>query len=615
MCGLVGFLDFKKNRAISRDVLEKMTGTIYHRGPDDRSMYFDQGFALGFVRLSILDLSSGMQPHYNERKDVMTACNGEIYNYQRLKDGLLKREHSFYSRNDTEVLPHLYEEYGIDFVKKLNGQFAFSLYDKKNHLFFLARDHFGICPLFYTIVEDCLIFSSEIKAILAHPYVKPAVDFKSLDQILSFPGIVSPRTMFEGIKSLKPGEYIGFNTETGTYKQSIYWDFEYPSENDVVMSEESYLEGLKYHLDKAIQYRLQSDVPLGFYLSGGLDSSLIASMARLNMTDKMNTFSVVFPDDKLICEKKYQDMMVSHLDASHHETQFNKQHLIERLKTVIYHTECPIKETFNVAAMALAKNVRENNIKVILGGQGADELFAGYPSYKFDSMRTHSDDSISDTEKSIRTLLWGDADYFYENQQSEFWKTKLQLYCEARREEFLDVNNAFEAIIDHSKLQGISLLKRRSYIDFKGRLADHLLSDHGDRMLMSNSIEGRYPFLDQDLVNYVTKMPDDLKFRDFDEKYILKKFSQSYLPKRIIQREKFGFTAPGSPYILSQNDDYINHLLSYEVIKNQGYFDPDEIERLKKQYSDPIFRINVPFDTDLLMVVITFGIFLDQFNL
>jgi asparagine synthase (glutamine-hydrolysing) len=302
----------------------------------------------------------------------------------------------------------------------------------------------------------------------------------------------------------------------------------------------------------------------------------------------------------------------------HHEIVFDWSEISNRLADMVYHCECPVKESYNTCSYALSEAARNAGIKVVLTGEGADELFAGYVGYRYDqfgSRRRQKYDLETALEEEIRSKLWGDKNLFYENDYYPLLEIKSALYSgEVNRlyPEFDCVN--FE-IVNKERLQGRHFIHQRSYLDFKLRLADHLLSDHGDRMALANSVEARYPFLDIDLVEFAKLVPPDLKLNNFTEKYILKQVAQDLVPSQILKREKFGFRAPGSPFLLQQNLEWINDLLSYERIKRQGYFNPDTIEYLKTQYSEPGFKLHPHLEIDLLMMVLTFNLLLDLFEL
>jgi asparagine synthase (glutamine-hydrolysing) len=617
MCGITGFMDLKNGQKVEREVLERMTNRLAHRGPDSTGFFIDKSLGLGFRRLSIMDLEGGDQPIYNEDRSIVLLCNGEIYNYKELRSDLEQKGHLFRSKTDVEVLVHLYEELGVGLLEKLNGQFAFVIYDKRNNVLFLARDHFGINPLHYTLVNDLFIFGSEIKAILEHPSVRREVNLTGLDQILSFPGLISPQTMFKDIYSLKSGHYILI--KNSDIRIAEYWDLDYPQIGDGAQEkpESYYVERLSDLLAQSVKYRLQADVPVGLYLSGGLDSSLIAAMARRASESEIHSFSVAF-EDKEICESKYQAMMVDHIGSVHHEITFDWAEIATRLEEMVYHCECPVKETFNTCSLALSDAARKAGLKVILAGEGADEIFAGYIGYRFDQFGLRSNKQADlDTllEDEVRERLWGDKDIFYETDLYSLNEIKTALYSPELSRSF----NEFDCLnfppVNKGKLKGRHPLHQRSYLDFKLRLSDHLISEHGDRMILANSVEGRYPFLDIDLIEFAREVPPDLKLNQFVEKYILKKVAAPLLPDEIINREKFGFRSPGSPYLLRQKIDWIDDLLSYDRIKRQGYFNPDMVERLKTQYSQEGFKIHPHLEIDLLMVVLASTMLLDLFRL
>jgi asparagine synthase (glutamine-hydrolysing) len=618
MCGIVGYMDLRGEARIEKDQLVRMADTITYRGPDSSGYFVTHNMGLGFRRLSIIDLLSGDQPIYNEDGSIVLICNGEIYNYLELKQRLIDIGHTFKTKSDVEVLLHLYEEEGEDFVKQLNGQFAFALYDRTNDCLILARDHFGINPLFYTIVDGLFIFASEMKAILEHPSVLREVDLTGLDQVFSFPGLVSPRTMVRGINSLKSGHSVVVRNSRVRVEE--YWDLDYPKAGEISYDKQEsyYMDQLEELLFRSIKLRLQSDVPVGFYLSGGLDSSLIAAaIGKVSNGNRRHSFSVGFTD-KAICEREFQRQVARQVNSAHHEIMFDESEVIDRLSSMIFHCECPVKETYNTCSMALSEAARRAGIKVVLTGEGADEWFAGYVGYRFDSLRarqTKKANAELNGEGAMREQVWGDKNIVYEVNLTSLQQQNTELYSHQVNDRFQQFHCLNNELVRKDRLIGRHIIHQRSYLDFKLRLTDHLLSDHGDRMALANSVEARYPFLDKDLVEFAKTIPPDLKLRGFTEKYILKRIAERFIPKNVVDREKFGFRAPGSPYLIKQNNEWINDLLSYDRIKRQGYFNPTVIESLKTRYSQDGFKLNFPFESDLLNVVLTFGIFLDVFKM
>ncbi|AOM80162.1 asparagine synthase (glutamine-hydrolyzing) [Pedobacter steynii] len=617
MCGICGFIKFdKKVSDGERLLIEKMNSTLVHRGPDAQDTLVFDNVALGFTRLSIIGLSDGMQPLFNEDESIVLICNGEIFNYIELRKELQAKGHVFKTSTDVEVIIHLYEEEGIHFLNKLNGQFAFALYDKRRKQMFCVRDQLGIIPLFYTLVENTFIFGSEIKAILEHPQVKRQVDTVGLDQVFTFAGLISPRTMFKGIKSLENGHYLVIDDHQ-QITDVEYWDLIYPM-GDMPMNgkpEQAYVDELETIFEESINLRLRADVPSGLYVSGGLDSSMIAlKVSKMFPGVAKEAFSIDFTES-LHSESVYQKIVAKESNAVLNQKIFYFEDISKRLRHSVYHSECPIKETYNTASLCLSEAVRAKGIKVILSGEGADEFFAGYVGYRFDKMREMNliQNSSSHEEKILRNRLWGDSDFFYERNFLEFDEFKKGIYSDHLASSFDEFNCLNNFVINAERIKGRNNINKRAYIDYKIRLVDHLVSDHGDRMAMANSVEVRYPFLDKKLIEFSAQLPADLKLNDFTEKYILRRMSRSFLPSAVLEREKFHFIAPGSPYLLQNKSEYINDLLSYDRIKRQGFFNPDKIEELKKTYSQPGFTINAPYESDILITVITFGILQEVF--
>lgn len=617
MCGISGIFDLRNEHRVDKSALIEMVDTLSHRGPDARDYMIKENLGLGFSRLSIIDLEGGMQPLYNEDKSVVLICNGEIYNYIELRKELVSKGHIFKTNCDVEVILHLYEDKGTEFLNELNGQFAIALFDFRKNQMICARDYAGIAPFFYTVVDGVFVFASEIKSILKYPGIKKEIDVTGLDQVLTFPGPISPKTLVKNVMSLENGHYLV--VEFDNIKNYEYWDLIYPKlgEIDYVQDEGFYIQKLEHIINNAVRYRLRADVPVGFYVSGGLDSSIIASKIRQFSGNKdLHSFSIDFTD-KNISESKYQRMMVENIQSIHHDIMFDFLDISKRLPSIIYHSECALKETYNTASLALSKAVRDMGLKVVLTGEGADELFGGYVGYRFDKFRQQQKQASSTLTQDnlINKQIWGEESFVYEKKHHSFNKIKRNLYSDGINQEYVDIDCLNHHVINKERIRDVDILHKRSYIDFKLRMSDHLLSDHGDRMAYANSIEARYPFLDKELIEFARFIPPNLKLKNNNEKYILKKVAENSVPKGIINRPKFAFVAPGSPSLLQQDIEYINDLLSYERIKRQGYFNPDTVEKLRQQYSTPGFKLNVPYDNDFLTTVITFGMFLEQFEM
>lgn len=620
MCGIAGIFRRSANRdnPIERPLVLAMADAMTHRGPDEGSCFIEGEIGLGFRRLSIVDISNGGQPFFSVDNNIVLICNGEIYNYRELRAEMETRGHRCKTRCDVEVMVYLYQEYGMAFLNKLNGQFALAIYDKKEASLFLARDQFGICPVFYTQVEEEFIFASEIKALLKHPNVKRCINLEGLDQILSFPGLVSPVTLFKGISALAAGHYLV--VRQGKVGVHEYWDLDYPESSGAATRSESYYrEGLEELLLQAVRYRLQADVPIGFYLSGGLDSSLIGGLIKAVRPEVgYPSFSIAFPHDREMDEREYRQYVIDHLALDHTEIGFRSEDIEGRLKQAVWTAESALKESYNTCSLALSESVNKKGIKVVLSGEGADELFGGYPGYRFDKQRANSGgmmDLDGFLEEETRERLWGDPTFFYEKDYYQFSETRRSLYSAGVREQLPSFEATERLVFNKSRIRNRHILHKRSYIDLKLRLSDHLIADHCDRTAYAHSVEGRYPFLDINLVEFARTVPPDLKLKGLEEKYILKRIAEKYVPKAVVDRQKFGFVAPGSPNLLRMNKEWINDLLSYEQIKRQGYFDADCISALKKAYTGKDFLLNLPYDSDLLIVVLTFNILLELFDM
>jgi asparagine synthase (glutamine-hydrolysing) len=408
--------------------------------------------------------------------------------------------------------------------------------------------------------------------------------------------------------------------KNGDIQVREFWDLDYPEDGALAYdrSEKEYLERLDELLAASVKLRLQADVPVGFYLSGGLDSSLIAGhIHRLYPDGNLHSFAIDF-HDKSFSEAEYQQLMARHAGSIHHETKFDWTEIEERLPRAIQHCECPLKETYNTASLALSEAAKSAGISAILTGEGADELFAGYIGYRFDRHRqdNHKEYNLETIlEDELRVKLWGDERLFYEKDYGAYNEIKLSLYSAGVGELFPQFDLTNFGLVNKERLQGRHYIHQRSYLDFKLRMADHLLSDHGDRMALANSVEARYPFLDLQFVEFAKELPPSLKLNEFTEKYALRRIAEGLVPEAIVHREKYAFVAPGSPYLLNRSIEWIEDLLSFERIKREGYFNPVAVENLKQQYRQPGFKLNLPFETDLLTIVITFGLFLETFRL
>ncbi len=610
MCAICGIFDLNSGEKADKDVLERMLAAIRHRGPDGSQTLLLDGAALGFNRLSFIDLDGGMQPIQNEDRTVSMICNGEIYNFWELRQELEAKGHIFRTKTDVETVLHLYEEYGLDFPNRLNGQFAIALYDEKKRQMLLVRDQIGISPLFYTVVNGNLVFASEIKAILEYPGAPRKLNLKAVDQLMNFPGVVSPNTFFRDIFSLEAGHMLRFQPGLEPEK-SQYWDLRYSAEEEEDKGRDYYAEKLRELLKRAISRRLVADVPIGFYISGGLDSSVVACFIGKYLLNSCYSFSAEVAGE--LDESRFQQIIHDCVGSTHYSTKITEDELWEHLSKVIYHAESAVKESYDVAAYLLSDLVSRSPAKAVLTGQGSDEFFCGYVGYMVDLFRNMQKDRMTPEELALNEKLWGDPYFRFERNHPEIRKIHQQVYS---REAWANLD-AFSALaespINVGHVRDLSSQKRRSYIDYKLRLSDHLLGEHGDRMFFSHSVEGRHPFLDMELLDFVATIPDKYKLNGTNEKYILKRAAQGIVPDEILKRKKFPFQAPGMSAMVKRSADL--PFLREELIRKYGVFDPAYVEEMKRVYRQEDFKLMGAYEIDYLLIVMTVTMLCETFSL
>jgi asparagine synthase (glutamine-hydrolysing) len=616
MCGIVGTLNLTKNAPVEERLLRQMLAMIRHRGPDQYGIYLDSMVGLGNARLNIIDLNTGQQPIANEDQSHWIVFNGEIFNYVELRPELEAQGHRFSTQTDTEVILHAYEEYGPDCVNHLNGQFAFAIWDAREQRLVLARDRFGIRPLYYTVVDGALIFGSEIKSILADPRVHPEIDPVGLDQVFSYWSTRSPRSVFKGILDVPPGHYL--IAQGGQVTINCYWQLSFPTPSDNIATDSrsnaDYIEEFRSLLIDASRIRLRSDVTVGAYLSGGLDSSTVTAIIRSIVGERLNTFSITF-DDPDFDESQHQREMVQHLGTDHKVTHITHADIGRAFPDVIWHTEVPILRTSPVPMFLLSKLVHDNEIKVVLTGEGADEFLGGYNIYKEAKIRrfwARNPDSeirpllLKRIYSYIPNLSTGGGAYlmaFFRQRLTDFdqpdYSHALRWHNNSRTKRFFS-GDLHEAISrDYAALaeQGVDLsfsyppdfmqwdlLHRAQYLESTVFMSQYLLSSQGDRMAMAHSVEGRFPFLDHRLVEMATCLPPDLKLRGLNEKYILKRAAAQWLPENIWRRPKQPYRAPIHRSFVNDTPlDYVQELLSPDQLKKSGLFKTGAVEQLVRK--------------------------------
>jgi len=600
MCGITGFYNSDRDFTAHKDTLEEMVATLSHRGPDEKGFYCEGNIGLGQSRLSIIDLAGGTQPIYNEDRSICVVFNGEIYNYVELKPELEKRGHRFYTHSDTEVIVHLYEDYGNDFLTHLNGNFAIALWDTKKQRLLLARDRVGIRPLFYTHRNGTVIFGSEMKSIFAYPGVEPRIDIAGVEQVFTLWANVPPRTVFTDIKELAPGHFLTISPEgVATHP---YWKLTFPDEKDMEQKPFAhYVAGIQDRIHEAVKIRLRADVPVASYLSGGIDSSIIASLVKKHHNNELITFSVAF-SDKGFDERSYQMNMVDYLQTDHRIVEADYGAIGHAFTDVIRYAEKPTIRTAPAPLLILSKLVRDNNIKVVLTGEGADEVFGGYNIFKEDKIRRFW---ARQPESKLRPLLLS-AIYPYVNRKGQaFWQAFFKkgltdihnpYYSHLIRwnntgqikrffsKDILSQFNPQEHVFDaldtyiNPDIARWHPFCRAQYLEMTVFMSGYLLSTQGDRMMMGNSVEGRFPFLDHTLIEYAATIPPEYKCRLLNEKYILKEAFKEYVPQEIVQRAKQPYRAPISTCFL-HNDNTGADLLTEHKLNEFGYFNGSGVSR------------------------------------
>lgn len=575
-----------------------MLSLMSHRGPDESGMYKDARIILGHKRLSIIGLASGTQPMANKSKTIWVAANGEIFNFIELKKDLIKKGHRFSTTCDIEVLPHLYEEYGLDLFSHINGQFAFALWDKGRQRLMLARDRFGICPLFYAWTGSQLIFTSEIKAMLA-VFGSLDLDYQGLSQVFTFWNTLAPRTVFKGICQVTPGECLVFEPENT--RSIIYWDSSFPvSGEHSIVDENQAIEGIREILEDATSIRLRSDVPVGAYLSGGLDSSILATLVSRH-SRRMETFSVSF-DDPAYDEAPFQEAMGKKFDTSHHVERVSYPDIGDIFENVIWHTETPVLRSAPAPMFLLSRLTRDHGIKVVLTGEGADEMFGGYDIFKEAKIRrfwsqfpdSHLRPQLLfrlypyapvQMKRSGRLLLsfyrldLMDTSHFGYSHLPTWHNTSLiQKYFSDEVKENLAGYDPFEELESILPKEFFTWhpLNQAQYLEIKLLLAGYLLSSQGERMTMANSVEGRYPYLDHRLAEFSACIDPRLKLKGLNEKYILKKAFHGELPHEIFARTKQPYGAPNKEAFFKDGKprDAVSRYLDDDALNRAGVFDP-----------------------------------------
>jgi len=594
MCGIYGYLS--PTGTIDPTILRRMGHPLKHRGPDDEGEVIldssEVSVGLGHKRLSIIDLSpAGKQPMANEDETIWITFNGEIYNFREIRKELEGKGHKFRSHSDTEVIVHLYEELGTKCLERLNGMFAFALWDAKQKSLFLARDRTGKKPLHYCVHRGHFLFASEIKALLQHPLVSREIDLKSLNKYLAYEYVPAPNSIFKAIKKLEPGYCLLFRG--GAAVTSQYWDIpmeDYPISD---RTEAQYIDELKELLERAVTARLEAaDVPVGLFVSGGLDSGVVAAIAR-KAKENLQCFSIGF-EEASFDESRYAQQVARSLGIKHHLKVFRAQemlHMVERLPEIL---DEPLADP-SILPLYLLSQFAAEHMKVVLSGDGGDELFAGYQTYQAHKLVTFYDALPGFVKESVKAFAFrlpvshkylsldfkikqflkgvgvsSEVRFFLWRGAFSNAERHALLRPEVRRE--LQNENAYEEIYRYVRESGLTKeLERILYLSMKLYLQDNNLVTV-DRASMANGLEVRSPLLDRDVVDFVCRLPMEYKLNGLKTKYILKKVAEELLPRNVVYRKKKGFGVPLAKWLTGELREFMLDYLSQERIERQGIF-------------------------------------------
>jgi len=609
MCGIAGIWNRNSRSPVDPALLDRMVTALGHRGPDDHGVYRASNVGLCHTRLSIIDMLAGHQPMHNADGSLWIVFNGEIYNHIELREEMACKGRTFKTRCDTEVVLQMYEEIGAQCVDQFNGQFAFAIWDEKRQTLFCARDRVGVRPLFYTLHEGRFLFGSEIKAIFEDSRIPREIDPFALDQVFTFWHPIPPRTGFTNICELPPGHTLTVHREDLFLKR--YFQPQFPpadaTEKKMPHPECWYQDHLLELLDDAVSIRLRADVPVGAYLSGGFDSAVTAALARRHISDQLKTFSISFEEAEFD-ERLFQAAMVDHLGVQHHRFVCSNQAIGDHFSDAIWHAERPIIRTAPVPMMLLAKGVREAGIKVVLTGEGADEVLAGYDIFKEAKVRRFWAKNPTSTLRprllqrlypylsnikgqgiSYLSAFFGKGldqvmDPFYSHRPR--WQVTKQLkmlYASHLRETlkgYDPIDEMAQALPeDFSRWHPLS---QAQYLELVYLLPGYILSSQGDRMSMAHGVEGRFPFLDHRVVAFSATIPPNLKLRRLREKHILREATKHLLPNTITNRVKQPYRAPDDVVFFPKKKPlpYVEEALSPSAIETSGLFATVAVEAL-----------------------------------
>ena len=589
MCGICGVFAFQPDVPVDVSVLKQMNDSIRHRGPDDEGYYQDTQASLAMRRLSIIDLQTGQQPISNETGDIWVVYNGEIYNFKEVRAKLEQHGHKFKTQTDTEVIVHAYEEYGDECVKYLNGMFSIALWDTRKRRFFLARDRVGIKPLYYWAGQDKLVFASELKALILHPETPRQINIEALDIFLTLEYVPAPHTIYENIFKLLPGHTL--TIENGSVQIRQYWDVPY---QPVSESEAECAEALSSLINEAVKIRLMSDVPLGAFLSGGIDSSTIVGYMSQNMSEPVQTFSIGFEDDTYD-EVPYANAVAKHFGTNHH-VEILRPDIASLVEQLVPHHDEPFADTSIIPTYLVSKLARQK-VTVVLSGDGGDELFAGYDTYiaeKFDRYYGRLPGILRQQVlprfaswlppqpakkgliNKVKRMVEGGA------LNSSLQHTRWMMFLNAAEKNELyrsDLQATLKDNLTENYLGGyfqkaslFDNLAQQQYVDIKSYLADDILTKV-DRMSMATSIETRVPLLDYHIIEFAMNLPPHMKLNGSRTKSILRNAVKRLIPDLVLEKPKQGFSIPMKHWLRTSLKPMMLDLLSKDSLHQHGYFD------------------------------------------
>jgi asparagine synthase (glutamine-hydrolysing) len=600
MCGIVGIID-KKKRPVDQRILADMAERIAHRGPDGEGEYLEKNVGFYHKRLAIIDIESGAQPMVSPHHAIV--FNGEIYNYIELREDLKQRGHRFVTESDTEVILQSYQEYGNECLNNLNGMFAFLIHDKIRNCVIAARDHFGIKPLYYYISQEYILFASEIKALLAHPAVTPELDQPAMDDYLTFQFALGDKTLFKNIFKVKPGHYLNIDLHSFQIQQVNYWKPNFSV--DTTHTESYFINELRYLLEDTIRLQLRSDVPLGCYLSGGMDSSLITLMAAARLPKRLLTFSGAFHEGPAFSEMAYIEEVAKKAGSEAHSVYPTAQDFIDNIANLIYHLDEPVAGPGLFPQYMVSKLAKEQGVKVVLGGQGGDEIFGGYARYVIAYLEQAIKGAIQRTTDegehivSLKTIVPNLS--FIENYLpmiKQFWSKGTFEPMDARYFHLIDrmegnvsmltndflenydrneVFNRFKKLFNDPNTS--SYFNKITHFDLFGSLPALLQVE--DRMSMAVSIESRVPLLDKRIIELLAQIPPAIKFKGAEMKYLLKKSTNHIMPAKILERrDKMGFPVPFHLWARNEAKEFLQDTLLSQKSRQRGIFETTEIEKM-----------------------------------